>query len=170
MTQILTITNYKGYYATAAALTTAIPIGSKGWWAIIEDGSVIYIWNVADEEWATGSGAIPAGSVTNAMLADMAQSTIKGRATGAGTGSPQDLTGAQVVAITGAEVTANKDATGGYAGLTLFKINFKNAANTFTSFFTNSNSAARTYTFQNRDGTIADDTDLALKADRKSVV
>ena len=61
------------------------------------------------------------------------------------------------------EVLTNKDATGGYVGLTLFKINFKNAANTFTSFFTNSNTAARTYTFQDRNGTIADDTDLALK-------
>ena len=62
------------------------------------------------------------------------------------------------------EVTTNKDATGGYTGLTLFKINFKNVLNTFTSFFTNANTASRTYTFQNRDGTIADDTDLALKA------
>src|SRR6185369_15549212 len=61
------------------------------------------------------------------------------------------------------EVAANKDATGGYAGLTLYKINFKNAANTFTSFFTNTNTAARTYTFQDRDGTIADNTDLAAK-------
>jgi hypothetical protein len=61
------------------------------------------------------------------------------------------------------ENSANKDATGGYAGLTLFKINFKNALNTFTSFFTNSNTAARTYTFQDRNGTIADDTDLGLK-------
>lgn len=61
------------------------------------------------------------------------------------------------------QATSGKDATGGYAGLTLFKINFKNAANTFTSFFTNSNTAARTYTFQDRDGTIADNTDLALK-------
>ena len=59
------------------------------------------------------------------------------------------------------EVVTNKDATGGYAGLTLFKINFKNVANTITSFFTNTNTAARTYTFQNRDGTIADDTDIA---------
>lgn len=58
----------------------------------------------------------------------------------------------------------NKDASGGYVGLTLFKINFKNVANTFTSFFTNTNTAARTYTFQDRNGTIADDTDLALKA------
>ena len=60
------------------------------------------------------------------------------------------------VASTASEYTANKDATGGYAGLTLFKINFKNVANTFTSFFTNTNTASRTYTFQDRDGTIAD--------------
>jgi hypothetical protein len=67
-------------------------------------------------------------------------------------------------ALTGVEIQTNKDATGGYVGMTLFKINFKNALNTFTSFFTNSNTAARTYTFQDRNGTIADDTDLALKA------
>jgi len=64
-----------------------------------------------------------------------------------------------------AENVANKDATGGYAGLTLFKINFKNVLNTFTSFFTNSNTAARTYTFQDRNGTIADNTDLGTKQD-----
>lgn len=57
-----------------------------------------------------------------------------------------------------------KDTSDGIAGLTLFKINFKNALGTIKSFFTNSNTAARTYTFQDRDGTIADDTDLALKA------
>ena len=49
-----------------------------------------------------------------------------------------------------------KDTTGGYAGLTLYKINFKNAANTFTNFLTNTTTAARIYTFQDRDGTIAD--------------
>jgi hypothetical protein len=61
------------------------------------------------------------------------------------------------------ESLSNKDATGGYVGLTLIKINFKNALNTFTSFFTNSNTASRTYTFQDRNGTIADNTDLATK-------
>lgn len=66
------------------------------------------------------------------------------------------------------ENIVNKDASGGYVGLTLFKINFKNAANTFTSFFVNTNTAARTYTFQDRNGTIADDTDLALKANLAS--
>ena len=67
----------------------------------------------------------------------------------------------QSAVVTYASAKSEKDATGGYAGLTLFKINFKNVANTFTSFFTNSNTAARTYTFQDRDGTILDDTDLA---------
>lgn len=62
--------------------------------------------------------------------------------------------------ITARELTANKDASGGYAGLTLFKINFKNVANTFTSFFTNSNTASRTYTFKDADGTVAFTSDI----------
>lgn len=37
--------------------------------------------------------------IANSLLADMAQATIKGRASGAGTGDPQDLTGTQVAAI-----------------------------------------------------------------------
>lgn len=56
--------------------------------------------------------------------------------------------------ISDLEQVVNKDATGGYAGLTLFKINFKNVADTFTSFFTNSNTASRTYTFPDVDGTV----------------
>ena len=63
-------------------------------------------------------------------------------------------------ALSGKEDTSNKDATGGYVGLTLFKINFKNVANTFTSFFTNSNTAARTYTFPDKDGTVAMTSDI----------
>jgi len=40
-------------------------------------------------------------SVANAKLADMAQATIKGRAVGAGTGVPVDLTASQAAAIVG---------------------------------------------------------------------
>ncbi|TDO68822.1 hypothetical protein EV143_1186 [Flavobacterium chryseum] len=40
---------------------------------------------------------------------------------------------------------------------------FRNVANSFTSLFVNANTAARTYIFQDRNGTIADDTDLAGK-------
>ncbi len=58
------------------------------------------------------------------------------------------------------ESLTNKDATGGYVGLTLFKINFKNVANTFTSFFTNSNTAARTYTFPDKDLTVVGTVDV----------
>src|SRR5574343_457757 len=53
------------------------------------------------------------------------------------------------------ETQANKDVANGYVGLTALKINFKNVLNTFTSYFTNSNTASRTYTFQNKDQTIA---------------
>jgi hypothetical protein len=51
--------------------------------------------------------------------------------------------------------SAEIDISGGIVGLTLFKINFKNVANTFTSFLTNTNTAARTYTFPDRSGTMA---------------
>ena len=47
-----------------------------------------------------GSGLPPDGSVTNAMLASAPEATIKGRARGAGPGSPTDLVPAQVAAIT----------------------------------------------------------------------
>lgn len=42
-----------------------------------------------------------AGSVANSYLANMADSTIKGRAVGAGAGAPTDLSGAQAAAIIG---------------------------------------------------------------------
>lgn len=66
-----------------------------------------------------------------------------------------------LVDLSGYQATSGKNASGGYVGLTLFKIMFRNAADTFTSFFTNANTAVRNYTFQDRDGTIADNTDVA---------
>lgn len=99
--------------------------------------------------------------------------------TAAGTGVvvPQNKTmilycnGVNVEDSNTAKQNANeKNASGGYAGLTLLKINFWNAAATFLSFFTNANTAARTYTFQDRDGTIADNTDLVGKAGINGIV
>lgn len=55
--------------------------------ALVYNGSA-YVWSSAT--------TIADGSVTNAKLADMAQSTIKGRAASAGTGAPTDLTAQQV--------------------------------------------------------------------------
>lgn len=48
---------------------------------------------------ATLNATVANDAVTNAKLANMAQSTIKGRAEGAGTGDPTDLTAAQVMLI-----------------------------------------------------------------------
>lgn len=58
-------------------------------------------------------------------------------------------------AFSAKEDAANKDATGGYAGLTLFKLNLKNPANTITSWFTTAATAARTWTMPDKEGTVA---------------
>jgi hypothetical protein len=42
-------------------------------------------------------------------------------------------------------------------------LGLRNIANTFTSFFANSNTASRTYTFQDKNYTVADNADLATK-------
>lgn len=56
---------------------------------------------------AHGTSEISDDAVTNAKLANMAQATIKGRAVGAGTGDPTDLSAAQVAAlVNSANVTA----------------------------------------------------------------
>lgn len=44
----------------------------------------------------------------------------------------------------------------------------RNIANTITSFFSSAATVARTHTLQDRSGTLADDTDLALKANLAS--
>lgn len=59
--------------------------------------------NAGDTSWDTlinlDSPAVPNDSVTNAILANMAQATIKGRAAGAGTGDPTDLSATQARSI-----------------------------------------------------------------------
>lgn len=65
------------------------------------------------------------------------------------------LTGTSWV-VTQSGPMPTKDISGGMPGLTLFKLNMKNVAGSFTSFLTNTNTAARTYTWQDRDGTVAD--------------
>jgi hypothetical protein len=79
--------------------------------------------------------------------------------------SRQDVNGLSLVTVGGlgytAEDVVNKDASGGYVGKTLEKHNFWNAARTFLSFFTNANTAARTYTFPDKNGTVAMTSDLA---------
>jgi len=72
------------------------------------------------------TGAYANNSVTNAKLAQMAQSTIRGRAAGAGTGDVTDLSAGQVVAIIESTLEARDlDFTGtnSFAGTTTFSGN-----------------------------------------------
>ena len=55
---------------------------------------------------------------------------------------------------------AAKDASSGYPGLTLFKLNLRNAANTLTSFFATAATVARTWTLPDKDGTVAMTSDI----------
>jgi hypothetical protein len=76
-----------------------------------------------------------------------------------GSGTKTAWTISQSVPV-GTENTANKDISGGYVGKTLEKINFWNTARTYMSFFTNAATAVRTYTFPDKDITVAGLSDL----------
>lgn len=108
--------------------------------------------NVSGSSGSTTGNA--ATVTTNANLTGPVTSVGNATAIADGALSTAKTSGLQA-ALDAKEATANKDATGGYAGLTLLKLNLKNAANTFTNFLTNATTAARTWTFPDKDGTVA---------------
>lgn len=65
------------------------------------DGATEWVLTAITPTWVqvSGAGSLANDSITNALLSNMAQATIKGRASGAGTGDPTDLTGTQATAI-----------------------------------------------------------------------
>lgn len=75
------------------------------------------------------AGAITDDSVTNLKLANMAQATIKGRASGAGTGDPVDLTATEATAILNA--LTGDAGSGGTKGLVPAPAAGDNAANKY---------------------------------------
>lgn len=91
------------------------------------DGTIQYLPDLIGRAAIIGDVSIPSGSntaaiaanaVTNTMAADMAQSTIKGRAAAAGTGDPTDLTAAQVLTILGLPATPVQKFAGTVAAAT----------------------------------------------------
>lgn len=144
----------------------------------------------------TGTGSfaatIQANAVTLSKMAQVATATLLGRNSG-GTGNVEVLSAATVRTqlsvnnvdntsdlnkpVSGAQQTAldlkqdltGKNAASGYAGITsTYQLQLKDTTGAVVSLLTNTNSAIRTYTLQNRSGTLADDTDLALKANLAS--
>lgn len=131
----------------------------------------------------TGSDAtIPLADNINAGLLEPSKYTVLENTSGTNTGD-QDLSGKQDVLVSGTNIkTINSTSilgsgdiviSGGgdmttttdqiVSGIKTFlagKLGIRNVANTFTSFFSSAATAARTYTLQNRNGTLLDDTDL----------
>lgn len=114
---------------------------------------------ITDGDLATGGGTAVGTNTGDETGAGIRTKLGITTLSGSNTGDQTSVTG-NAGTVTNGVYTTDKDATGGIAGLTLLKINFKNAANTFTSFFTNSNTAARTYTFPDKDGTVAMTSDI----------
>jgi len=88
--------------------------------------------------------------------------TYRRKITGAGATDPSADTTNWI--NIGTEKISNKDASGGYAGLTMFALNCRNVADTVTSLLTNTATAVRTWTMPDKDGTVSllDDRGLVL--------
>lgn len=145
VTKKITLTNFKAFLKTY--FDTLYTGGGSVW------GSITGTLSAQTDLQNALNNKEPLKGADDNYVTD-AQLTVIQNTSGTNTGD-QDLSGLQV--------TSAKDATGGYVGLTLFKINFKNVLNTFTSFFTNSNTAARTYLFPDKDGTVAMTSDITVK-------
>jgi hypothetical protein len=119
----------------ATANSTTIGALSSTDWTTFNNkqASGNYITALTGDVTASGPGSVAAtiadDSVTNAKAANMAQSTIKGRAAGAGTGDPTDLTATQATAILDAMV--GDSGSGGTKGLVPAPASGDAAANKF---------------------------------------
>jgi len=164
--------------------TTLVGTNITGTASGLTAGTVTTNANLTGDVTSAGNTTtIGANKVTLAKIAQVATSIFLGRVS-VGTGNVEEVTVASAKTMLGisnvdntsdankplstAETTAlalkqnlsDKDASGGYVGLTTMKINFRNALNTITSFFTNANTVARTYTFPDKDGTVAMTSDI----------
>jgi hypothetical protein len=75
-------------------------VGANILWLDTTSGFVLKKRNSGNTGWDTVADLLVSNDqITNAKLANMVQATIKGRAVGAGTGDPTDLTGTQVTTI-----------------------------------------------------------------------
>jgi len=104
------------------------------------------------------------GNATTLTNAPVIAKVLTGYTSGAGTVAATDSILQAIQKLNGndalRETSTNKNASGGYAGLTLFKLNLRNAADTITSWFTTAATVARTWTMPDKDGTVAMTSDI----------
>lgn len=104
------------------------------------------------------SASVIADSISNTLLSNMADSTMKGRAVGAGTGDPTDLSLAQIAAIASA---ANIGSAGTYTP-TLTNVANLDASTAQLSHYIRIGSMVIVMGFAGVDPTAAGNTELAL--------
>lgn len=95
---------FVGGSAAANQITGTFSIPANG--TAIAAGDSLSVYDSAGS--LITASALALNSVDNTFLADMVQATVKGRASGAGTGDPQDLTGTQLAVIMDAATNALK--------------------------------------------------------------
>lgn len=139
--------NLKNAAGTITSWFTTAATIARTWTLPDKDGTVAMTSDIT----GTNSGINTGDETTASIKAKLSITTLSGD----NTGDQTNISG-NAGTVTNGLYTTNKDASGGVPGLTLFKVNMRNVANTFTSWLTNTNTAARTYTFQDRDGTVAD--------------
>jgi hypothetical protein len=81
------------------ALTAALPESAQDAVGTILTDTATIDFTYNDAVGPTITADVKTDSITNTLLANMAQTTVKGRAAAAGTGDPTDLTAVQLVAI-----------------------------------------------------------------------
>lgn len=106
---------------TTAQVNSMLGITSNGFAVVTGDTGTATADTAADTISIVGGGGLttaaadnpesltitlPDDAVTNAKLADMTQATVKGRASGAGTGNPTDLSATQLATILGINIGA----------------------------------------------------------------
>lgn len=150
--------HFRGYYVSLAALQAAHPSAFPGDYAIVDTGvgtdAKKYIWDDDDDAWVLSSGSpVPDASETVEGVVEEATDAEMQAGTGAGG------TGARLFVNPGKLSTWwtwVKTQAATITGAWVFSaLRFRNIADTFTSIIQNAATAARTYTFPDRNITVA---------------
>ena len=126
-------------------------------WAIAENNIGYVPENSVNKNTENGYVGLLAWAIQFRNLANTFTSSLRNAATAARiyTFPDKDITVAGLDDVALKETAADKNTENGYVGLLAWAIQFRNLANTFTSSLRNAATAARIYTFPDKDITVA---------------